>query len=94
MEPISLYLVQFNILECQSETKESEFGSEGVFPPMVKQTKLVPYVKPFLKRAGGKTHILNESGKRLPALQTDHLFHKFNFFLDFSGNFPETFAVR
>jgi len=48
MEPISLYLVQFNILECQSETIVKGFGSEGVFPPVVKQTKLVPYAKPFL----------------------------------------------
>ncbi len=33
---------------------------------MAKQTKLVPAARPFLKRAGGKTQLLNEFSKRLP----------------------------
>ena len=34
---------------------------------MVKQTKLVPAARPFLKWAGGKTQLLEEFSKRLPA---------------------------
>ena len=33
---------------------------------MANQTKLVPAARPFLKRAGGKTQLLNEFSKRLP----------------------------
>jgi DNA adenine methylase len=33
---------------------------------MVKQTKLVPAARPFLKWAGGKTQLLSEFNKRLP----------------------------
>jgi len=33
---------------------------------MVKQTKLVPAARPFLKWAGGKTQLLDEFSKRLP----------------------------
>jgi len=40
--------------------------STGVLPKMVKQTKLVPAARPFLKKAGGKTQLLNEFSKRLP----------------------------
>ena len=36
---------------------------------MAKQTKLVPAARPFLKWAVGKTQLLNEFSKRLPAEQ-------------------------
>ncbi len=55
--------ISYNVRKthCRIETIPT-----GFLPHMVKQTKLVPAARPFLKWAGGKTQLLDEFSKRLP----------------------------